>query len=612
MFFDARLLCTLVSFLRSFHVRQQTHDLRGLNSFALRKGHSPMVDLCNSRSFSRQKLVWCVIIPFVLSMTALGQTPQLILGTRIVQASLDNDNSEMAEAFPVTATSSGQINTLSVFLDGTNTAATVWVGLYTNNSGHPGQLLSQAVIQQPLSGNWNSVTIPAARVTAGKRYWMALLGVNGQIAFRDSSGNCNSETSQQTTLTSLPATWQIGSRWPTCTLSMFGSGGAPSNMLVTVSPTTASLQAGQQKQFTSTVNGTTNTAATWTASGGTITSAGLYTAPSLGGTYTITATSAADSSESASAVVTVSQPTQVSISVSPGTASLQSGTQQQFVATVSGSSNTTVSWSASGGTVTSSGLYLAPSAAGTYTVTATSAADSTKSASAVVTVPQPAQVSISVSPGTASLQSGAQQQFVASVSGSSNTAVAWSASGGTVTASGLYVAPSAAGTYTVTATSAADSTKSASAVVTVPQPVAISVSPGTASLQSGAQQQFIASVSGRSNTYRDLVRIWWHSHDQRPVRCSERGRHLHRDGDQRSRFNQISLCGCHSIAAHAGLDFSFPRHSQSSKRRPATVCGPRLGDQQYGSDLVGIWWHSHDQRPVCCSHRGGNLRGNRG
>ena len=240
----------------------------------------------------------------------------------------------------------------------------------------------------------------------------------------------------------------------------------------------------------------------WVGSGGTVTSAGQYTAPSLAGTYTVTATSAADSSKSASAAVTVTQPPQISISVSPTTASLQTGAQQQFSAAVSGTTNTAVTWKASGGTVTNGGLYTAPSLAGTYTVTATSAADSSKSASAVVTVSQPIQVSISVSPTTASLQTGAQQQFSAYVSGTSNTAVTWSVSGGTVTTNGLYGAPSAAGTYTVTAVSAADSTKSASATVnvSVPQQISVSISPTTVAMPQKWQQQFAATVSGSSNT----------------------------------------------------------------------------------------------------------------
>ena len=243
-------------------------------------------------------------------------------------------------------------------------------------------------------------------------------------------------------------------------------------------------------------------AVTWTASAGTVTTAGLYTAPSSAGSYTVTATSVADSSKSASAVVTVSQPIQVSISVSPTTASLQTGGLQQFSAAVSGTTNTAVTWTASAGTVTSGGLYTAPSSAGSYTVTATSAADSSKSSSAAVTVTQPIQVSISVSPSTANLQTGAQQQFSAYVSGTSNTAVTWSASGGTVTTNGLYGAPSAAGAYTVTAVSAADSTKSASATVNVsaPQPISVSISPTTVAMPQKWQQQFAATISGSSNT----------------------------------------------------------------------------------------------------------------
>ncbi|MBZ5686109.1 MAG: hypothetical protein LAP86_13840 [Acidobacteriia bacterium] len=365
-----------------------------------------------------------------------------------------------------------------------------------------------------MPGQWNPVSIPAVQVRNGREYWVALLGLNGQIEFRDTycynayGGTSRhgqyggSEKSRQANLTSLPTTWWTGSQYSTCAISMFGSAGTTSNVSLTVSPTAASLQAGQQTQFTATVSGTTNTAVTWRASGGTVTSAGQYTAPSSAGTYTVTATSAADSSKSASAVVTVSQPPQISIFVSPTTASLQTGAQQQFSATVSGTTNTSVTWKASGGTVTNGGLYTAPSLAGTYTVTATSAADSSKSASAAVTVTQPPQISISVSPTTASLQTGAQQQFSAAVSGTTNTAVTWKASGGTVTNGGLYTAPSLAGTYTVTATSAADSSKSASAAVTVTQPpqISISVSPTTASLQTGAQQQFSAAVSGTTNT----------------------------------------------------------------------------------------------------------------
>ena len=76
----------------------------------------------------------------------------------------------------------------------------------------------------------------------------------------------------------------------------------------------------------------------------------------------------------------------VSVAIRPSSASVQTGSPQQFSATVSGSTNTRVTWTATGGTISSSGLYTAGNTVGSYGVTATSVADSTKSATAQVTV----------------------------------------------------------------------------------------------------------------------------------------------------------------------------------------------------------------------------------
>ena len=82
-------------------------------------------------------------------------------------------------------------------------------------------------------------------------------------------------------------------------------------------------------------------------------------------------------------------------------------------------------------------------------------------------------VKISISPATATLPSGTTQQFKTEVTGTSNTAVTWNVTGvGTISADGLYTAPSvtAEKTAQITATSIADSTKSASATVTINPP----------------------------------------------------------------------------------------------------------------------------------------------
>jgi hypothetical protein len=86
-----------------------------------------------------------------------------------------------------------------------------------------------------------------------------------------------------------------------------------SGVFVQVSPTTASLYASQQQQFTSSVTGNANTAVNWTYSPqvGTLAANGLYTAPaSVTTTQTVSviATSQADSTKSATATINLLPP----------------------------------------------------------------------------------------------------------------------------------------------------------------------------------------------------------------------------------------------------------------------------------------------------------------
>jgi Putative Ig domain len=163
----------------------------------------------------------------------------------------------------------------------------------------------------------------------------------------------------------------------------------------------------------------------------------------------------------------------VSMAISPTSASVASTGKQQFIAMVSGTSNTAVTWSTSAGTISSAGLFTAPSVASSQsvTVTATSSADASKQASASVIV-SPNLVMVAVSPAAASIVSGGTQQFTATVGGTSNVGASWSATAGTVSNSGLFTAPTVtlATTVTVTATSLADPTKAASAIVSVNPP----------------------------------------------------------------------------------------------------------------------------------------------
>jgi Malectin domain/Legume lectin domain/Chitobiase/beta-hexosaminidase C-terminal domain len=93
--------------------------------------------------------------------------------------------------------------------------------------------------------------------------------------------------------------------------------------------------------------------------------------------------------------------TGVGVQLSPSTTTLSASRTQQFTATVTGTTNTGVTWSLSPavGTLSNTGLYTAPSSittSQTATVTATSVADTTRSASATVHLQssQPAVVAV--------------------------------------------------------------------------------------------------------------------------------------------------------------------------------------------------------------------------
>ena len=145
-------------------------------------------------------------------------------------------------------------------------------------------------------------------------------------------------------------------------------------------------------------------------------------------------------------------PPGVSVSISPTSASLLTNGTQQFTATVTGSSNTAVTWSAIGGAVSTNGLYTAPNTAGTFTVTATSVADKSKSASAAVTVSTTPPLSIVTTSLPAATQNVAYNQQLGAAGGT--LPYTWILSAGSLPA-GLSLSGSGdiSGTPTVTGTS---------------------------------------------------------------------------------------------------------------------------------------------------------------
>lgn len=134
----------------------------------------------------------------------------------------------------------------------------------------------------------------------------------------------------------------------------------------------------------------------------------------------------ADSRASTTSTVSFNAPPtpQVNISVAPATATLAPAQSQTFSATITGTSNSQVTWSVNGisggnatlGPITSAGLYTAPtvSPGSPVSISAVSTADPTKSASAVVSFstppnPTPPGTNYYVSPAGSDANDGSQQ-----------------------------------------------------------------------------------------------------------------------------------------------------------------------------------------------------------
>ena len=294
------------------------------------------------------------------------------------------------------------------------------------------------------------------------------------------------------------------------------------------------------------VTNTTNTSVSWSVNGiaggstrvGTITAAGVYTAPAdlpSPKAVQITATSQADPTKSGSASVTIIS--DIALAVTPNSASVELGATRAFQAAVTsnGYPDTTVVWNLSGsacptacGAVDTSGRYTAPGilpSPTSVTLTAQSVADPSKQISAAITITSNFTLQLTA---PSNVPAGSSATIVATLTPVPNsnpsTVLTWSlsgagcsgsscgvlsvvttqsAGGNAVATSATYTAPATAptpNTVTVTVTPQADVSKKAQASIAIQPGISVSVSPLTDTLAANHRVTLTAQVSGTSNT----------------------------------------------------------------------------------------------------------------
>lgn len=217
------------------------------------------------------------------------------------------------------------------------------------------------------NGNTSPITISSVAI-AGANASDFVLAANSCGATLSVNGNCSA------TIYFRPTT--AGARIATLSFADSATGSPQSvalsgigGTLLTISPLNPSVEVNGTVHFTSTVP------VTWVSTCGSIAGDGTFTAPAAQAPCSVTATATDGSGQTASTPITLSA---ASLDITPDDADLHALNTQTFTA------NQPVTWSASCGTISSSGVFTAPATEGTCTITATT--DNSLTATATVSV----------------------------------------------------------------------------------------------------------------------------------------------------------------------------------------------------------------------------------
>jgi Bacterial Ig domain/Lysyl oxidase len=239
---------------------------------------------------------------------AAGASKALLAGDATTTYAVgDQTASGREEAFQFTAKSTGTVEELQFRTNATaNTGVTgITVGVFADSSGKPGEVLGRATVSgEPATSSWIRATGLSTPVVSGTKYWLVALPLgasttrlhyNAAAAVSGGTGNVESTVGGLSTMTA-EAAWETYNQGPVGFQALGSTSSTPS---VTIEGAPASMTAGTSVQLTAHVTNDSPTV-TWTASAGSITAGGLYTAPSeppAGGKALITATTSKGASD---------------------------------------------------------------------------------------------------------------------------------------------------------------------------------------------------------------------------------------------------------------------------------------------------------------------------
>ncbi|HEY1450658.1 MAG TPA: Ig-like domain-containing protein, partial [Solirubrobacteraceae bacterium] len=261
-----------------------------------------------------------------IKVTAVAPSKTLLAGDATsTYAVADKTSAGREEAFQFTAKSSGTVEELQFRTNATaDTGLTgLSLGVFADNAGKPGEVLGKATFTgTPATSSWIAVKGLSTTLVSGTKYWLVALplGPSGKGLFFSAavvSGGTGNVESTATGLTGITpeSAWESYGQGPVGFQAMGIAAGAGANLIargatsaasvapafstkaagsstVAIAGAQSSMTAGTSAQLSALVAGD-SPSVSWSASAGSISQTGLFTAPSrvpASGSATVRAT----------------------------------------------------------------------------------------------------------------------------------------------------------------------------------------------------------------------------------------------------------------------------------------------------------------------------------
>lgn len=368
----------------------------------------------------------------------------------------------------LTATGAGSYTWTGIGTGAIKTVSPTTTTIYTI-TGTSGTGCSNTTTKTVTVNPLPSITITPASGTICSGQSLTLLAEGGNTyLWSNNSSTTSSQTVSPVSNTTYTVTGTSSAGCSSSTTSIINVNTAPT---VSISPSTITLCAGTSTNLTAV---TTNCTFQWVGYG---TNNIQSVSPTVTTTYTVIATNAQGCTASATQTVNVlSAP---SVSITPSTSTICSGT----TTTLTASGAITYNWTTLGTNATQS---VSPTTTSTYTVTGTNSSGCTSTSTAVVNVNQNPVTTITPT-NAINLCQGSNITLTAS---GANT-YSWTALG---SGASQTVSPATTTTYTVTGTSSTGCTSSATKTVTVNSVPVVSISSTNSTICSGLSTNLNASA----------------------------------------------------------------------------------------------------------------------